>query len=134
MAEQRVFNMRKVMTWGLSAGGYYAIRIAHTHKDRLAGSCGQGAGTHHFFSKEWLDHADDHEYPFTLTPALAMKFGYKDADELKEKAQKQFSLVESGIVDQPSCRLLLVNGIEDGLMPIEDSMLMFEHGSAKEAR
>lgn len=33
-----------------------------------------------------------------------------------------------------SCRLLLVNGTHDGLIPIEDSMLMMEYGSPKEAR
>ena len=48
--------------------------------------------------------------------------------------QKDFSLVELGIVDQPSCRLLLVNGTHDGLMPVEDSLLLLERGSPKEAR
>ena len=51
-----------------------------------------------------------------------------------DQAQKTWSLVETGIVNQKSCRLLLVNGTHDGLMPIEDSMLMFEYGSPKEAR
>jgi hypothetical protein len=33
-----------------------------------------------------------------------------------------------------SCRLLLINGMIDGLMPIEDSMLLSEFGSPKEMR
>jgi hypothetical protein len=89
MQGQGSFNMKKIIAWGLSAGGYYAIRFvnlspsvrfrcdikilyraAHTHKDRLAGACGQGAGTHHFLGREWLDQCDNHEYPFNLTPAL----------------------------------------------------------------
>ena len=134
MDTQKQLDPRKVIAWGLSAGGYYAIRVAHTHMSRLAGCCGQGAGTHHQFGKEWLDHADDHEYPFVLTPALAMKFGYKNVDELKARAQKDLSLVENGIVNMKSTRLLLVNGINDGLMPIEDSQLLFEYGSPKEGR
>ena len=64
MANDGRFNMSKVMVWGLSSGGYYAIRIAHTHKDKLVGSVAQGAGCHHFFDKEWLEKADGHEYPF----------------------------------------------------------------------
>lgn len=58
------FDMARVMVWGLSAGGYYAVRIAHTHKDKLVGSVAQGAGCHYFFDPAWLEKADGHEYPF----------------------------------------------------------------------
>ena len=59
------FDMRKVMVWGLSTGGYYAVRIAHTHKERLRGVVAQGAGTHEFFGEEWIERAEGHEYPFS---------------------------------------------------------------------
>ena len=134
MAQEGTFDMRRVLAWGLSAGGHNAIRAAHTHADRLVGAVGQGAGTHHFFSREWLEKAKDHEYPWTLLPALREKFGYETEDELLDNAQKDFSLIEKGIVAKPSCRLLLVNGTHDGLMPIEDSMLMMEYGTPKEGR
>jgi predicted dienelactone hydrolase len=58
------FDMRRVMVWGLSSGGYYAIRIAHTHAERLIGSIAHGAGCHHFYDREWLEKVDGHEYPF----------------------------------------------------------------------
>ena len=64
MTRRNVFDMSRVCVWGLSAGGYYAIRIAHTHHGHLVGSVAQGAGAHLFFSKEWLEHVDNHEYPF----------------------------------------------------------------------
>ncbi|KAK3364446.1 Alpha/Beta hydrolase protein [Lasiosphaeria hispida] len=128
------FEMGKVLVWGLSSGGYYAIRIAHTHREQLAGSIAQGAGCHYFYDREWLERADGHEYPFKLTPAMAMKHGYKTVEEYKEGVQKKFSLLETGIIQQPSTRLLLINGTLDGLMPIEDSMMLFEYGSPKEAR
>jgi len=51
-----------------------------------------------------------------------------------ENAQKDFSLVELKIVDMPATRVLLVNGTHDGLMPVEDSMLMMEYGTPKEGR
>ena len=134
MSLQGHFNMSKVLVWGLSAGGYNAIRAAHTHSDRLLGAIGQGAGTHHFFSRSWLEKAANHEYPWTALPALTEKFGYQSEEEFLDNAQKDFSLVETGIVEKQSCRLLLVNGTHDGLMPIEDSMLMMEYGRPKEAR
>ncbi|KAK4624930.1 Heptaketide hydrolyase ayg1 [Fulvia fulva] len=134
MKEEGVYDMKKIICWGLSAGGHNAIRAAHTHSTRLLGAVGQGAGTHHFFSRAWLEKAKDHEYPWTLLPALREKFGYKTDDELLENAQKDFSLVELGVVEKPATRLLLINGTHDGLMPIEDSMLMMEYGTPKEAR
>ncbi|KAI1862787.1 uncharacterized protein JN550_009934 [Neoarthrinium moseri] len=134
MAADGRFDMSHVLAWGLSAGGYYAIRIAHTHKDRLRGAIAQGAGCHHFYDREWMDKADGHEYPFQLSPAFAMKHGYASVREYKEGVQKKFSLLETGVIQKPSCRLLLINGTLDGLMPIEDSMMLFEYGSPKEAR
>ncbi|KAI1327060.1 alpha/beta-hydrolase [Xylariaceae sp. FL0255] len=132
------FDLRRVMCWGLSSGGYYAVRLAHTHADKLAGVVAQGAGTHHFFDPVWLDRADGHEYPFQLLPALAMKHGYAgDVDGVrayKQEAMGRFSLLENGILDRRCARLLLVNGTLDGLMPIEDSMLLCEYGSSKELR
>ncbi|KAI0419627.1 Alpha/Beta hydrolase protein [Xylaria grammica] len=128
------FDMRRVMCWGLSSGGYYAVRAAHTHREELVGAVAQGAGSHYFFDPAWLERADGHEYPFKLLPALALKHGFSDVDEYLRLALKRFSLLETGVLEKPSTRLLLVNGTLDGLMPIEDSTLLFEYGSPKEAR
>jgi len=134
MAQEGVFDMNKIIAWGLSAGGYNAIRIAHTHRTNLLGSVAQGAGSHHFFSRAWLEKAQNHEYPWNALPALTRKFGYSTPDDFMDNAQSRWSLVENGIVERDSCRLLMVNGTHDGLMPIEDSLLLFEHGVPKEGR
>ncbi|APA06156.1 hypothetical protein SS1G_01382 [Sclerotinia sclerotiorum 1980 UF-70] len=134
MESRDKFEMSRVMAWGLSAGGYYAVRLAHTHKYRLRGVVAQGAGVHYFFGKDWLEKAEGHEYPFQLSPAMALKHGYTSVEEFRDNVQKRFSLLETGIIDKPSTRLLLINGTLDGLMPIEDSQLLFEHGTPKEAR
>lgn len=60
---KKAFDMKRVMVWGLSAGGYYAVRIAHTHGHRLAGVVAQGAGVHYFYDEKWLEKVDGHEYP-----------------------------------------------------------------------
>ncbi|CAI6331699.1 unnamed protein product [Periconia digitata] len=134
-------NERKVIAWGLSAGGYYAIRLAHTHRNQLLGSVGHGAGTHHYIGREWLSRISKHEYPFGLERAYTSKYGYRDFEEMKEKCQDEFSLVSGkgegvAVVAQglSSCRLLLINGVLDGCMPVEDSMLLAEYGSPKEMR
>ena len=53
----------EVVVYGLSTGGYYAIRAAHTHCDRLKGAISQGGWTHRALDKAWLKAADDMEYP-----------------------------------------------------------------------
>jgi hypothetical protein len=81
---------------------------------------------------------------------MALKHGYTNVDDYKNGVQKKFSLLELGILEKPSTRLLLINvslsapnnvywthktqGTHDGLMPIEDSILLFDHGTPKEAR
>ena len=44
-----------------------------------------------------------------LTPAMAVKHGYESVEEYKEGVQKKFSLLENGIIQKPSTRLLLIN-------------------------
>ncbi|KAJ5562956.1 hypothetical protein N7535_002599 [Penicillium sp. DV-2018c] len=134
MAGRREFDMERVAAWGLSAGGYYAIRAACTHRERLAGSVAHGPGSHYVFDPEWLAKANDHEYPFELTPALAEKYGYDNLEDFVQNSKKKFSLVETGIIDQDNCRLLLLNGVDDGCVPIEDSMVLLNHGGPKEGR
>lgn len=55
---------KKLCLWGLSTGGGFALRAAHTMRDRLLGVVAQGGGCHHMFDREWLDKVDKLEYPF----------------------------------------------------------------------
>lgn len=139
--ERQDLDDSKIIAWGLSAGGYYAIRAAHTHKSQLRGCVGHGAGTHHYIGREWLSQVHRHEYPFGLTQAYTSKYGYESFEELMERCQDEFSLVSGkgegvAVVSKglPCCRLLLVNGTLDGCMPVEDSMLLAEYGGIKEMR
>jgi hypothetical protein len=40
---------------------------------------------------------------------MSMKYGYKSVDEYRQGVQKKFSLLETGIIQKPSTRLLLIN-------------------------
>jgi pimeloyl-ACP methyl ester carboxylesterase len=129
---QASIDHKKLVVWGFSTGGYYSIRIAHTHADRLKGAVSLGGGCHHMFDPEWLSEVDHLEYPFeyvkfgktetrfqvavadmlsvaSLAGALAYKFGYSDVEAFKKEARAKFSLLEAGILDMPCTRLLLVN-------------------------
>ena len=44
-----------------------------------------------------------------ITDSWAEKYGYSSAKEFEENAQKKFSLIETGVMDQPNTRLLLLN-------------------------
>ena len=40
---------------------------------------------------------------------MAEKYGYDSDADFKKNAQKKFSLIETGVMDQDNCRLLLLN-------------------------
>lgn len=46
----------------------------------------------------------------------------------------RFSLLRDGTLEKPCTRLLLVNGTEDEIFPIDDCFLCLQHGGAKIAR
>lgn len=133
---QQGLDSSKTCIWAFSTGGYYAIRVAHTHKERLAGVVALGGGCHYMFSPEWLENVNHLEYPFDLANTLAYKFGYgDDVDAFKAEASSKFSLLNDGTLDKKECaRLLLVNGTEDEIFPIDDYYLALCHGGPKEAR
>ncbi|KAL8284371.1 hypothetical protein RB597_001610 [Gaeumannomyces tritici] len=135
VAEQKAINQAKVVNWGFSTGGYYSIRLAHTHADKLKGVVALGGGCHYMFDPDWLDRVNSLEYPFDLAHTLAYKFGYEnDLQRFKDKAMETFSLLNDGTIDKPCAKLLLVNGTEDEIFPIDDYYLCLQHGSPKEAR
>ncbi|KAI9736226.1 MAG: hypothetical protein M1834_001112 [Cirrosporium novae-zelandiae] len=134
--QQEALDSKKVAVWGFSTGGYSAIRIAHTHAERLAGVVCLGGGCHHMFDPEWTDEVNHLEYPFDLAGSLAHKFGYgNDITTYKKEASEKFSLLKDGTLDKPGCaRLLLINGLGDEIFPIDDMYIALQHGSTKEAR
>lgn len=45
----------------------------------------------------------------SLAHFLALKFDYSNVTEMKQDAQKRFSLLENGILDKPSTKMLIIN-------------------------
>lgn len=127
-------DSKKIVVWGFSTGGFYAIRLAHTHADRLMGVVALGGGAHHMFDREWLENANRLEYPFDLAGSLTYKFGYgTDLEKFIQEGGK-FSLLNDGTLAKPCTRLFLVNGNDDEIFPIDDMYVVLENGGPKEAR
>jgi pimeloyl-ACP methyl ester carboxylesterase len=132
-ASEYGFDPETIIARGVSTGGYYALRVAHTHADRLSAVVAQGGGCHHMFDADWIGAQNQMEYPFALADALAYKFGYRDPDPAAAVAQyaagaRRFSLADSGVLGTPACRLLVINGMEDSIFPIEDSVIAATQG------
>ncbi len=128
------FDTTKICARGISTGGYYAMRIAHSHADRLFAVVAQGGGCHHMFDAAWIRAQNQMEYPFALADALAYKFGYRGSDAIEAYAAEahKFSLLVSGVLDKPSCKLLVIDGMEDSIFPIEDNFIVGVRGDKKD--
>jgi len=126
-------DARRVALVGASTGGYWATKLAHTHRDRIAAAVTHGGPAHHAFQADWIARAARGEYPFELAETLAAAFGRATAAEWLDYAPR-LSLLDQGILERPSAPLLCVNGVDDSVFPIEDMYLLLRHGGAKAAR
>lgn len=124
---------RRIAVVGASTGGYWAAKVAHTHRDRIRAAVNHGGMAHYAFAADWIARAQLGEYPFELAESLAMAFGLSTYEEWVEQSPK-LSLLDQGILDEPCASLLLVNGVKDSVFPITDMYLLLEHGSPKCAR
>jgi hypothetical protein len=85
------------------------------------------------FDREWLENVNKLEYPFDLASTLTYKFGYPDLESFIQDAGK-FSLLNDGTLEKPCTKMLLVNGNDDEIFPIDDMFVALEHGGPKLAR
>ena len=133
VATRKDLDGRKVAVWGYSTGGYWAVKVAHLYKERIACAVSQGGPVHYAFEPEWMKVQERGEYPFQFFETIAYAFGLSTFSEWAQYAPK-LSLLRQGILDRPCAQLLLVNGIHDSVFPIKDYYLLLEHGSPKTAR
>ena len=68
-----------------------------------------------------------------LMQARARIFGGETFDDYATRA-RELSLLDQGLLDQPSAPLLLVNGRDDAQNSIDDIYLSLDHGDAKSVR
>lgn len=61
---QEEIDSKRIVARGVSTGAHYALRIAHTHRERILASVAHGMGCHYMFDKRWIGRQNLMEYPF----------------------------------------------------------------------
>ena len=130
---RRDLDGNRVVGWGLSTGGYWAAKVAHTHAELFSGVVDHGGCCHYTFQPEWIEKAQYGTYPFELAETLASTLGLNTFEDWVANAPK-LSLLEQGWLDRPSAPLLLINGTADTVFSPQDMHLLLQHGRPKTAR
>jgi pimeloyl-ACP methyl ester carboxylesterase len=125
-------DAKRVVVYGGSWGGHWAARLAYLERERIRGAVVQGGPVHEYFQPEWQKKAiGTREYLFELFEARAAIYGAKTLDEFLAYGPKM-SLKTAGWLDKPSAPMLVINGMRDTQVPIEDLFLLMRSGSPKE--
>lgn len=133
IAAQPDLDAARVGGWGGSFGGYWATKVAHTHRDRLRAVISQGGGAHLVFTPPEIERAQANGIPWGQSETRGNAFGRPSHAEWLEFAPR-LSLLDQGVLDRPCTALLCINGVKDPITPIADYHLVLEHGDPKEAR
>jgi pimeloyl-ACP methyl ester carboxylesterase len=134
LATREDLDAERCAAIGGSFGGYWAMKLAYTHRDRLACAVNWGGGVHITFTPDWQQKSRNaSSYLMDLMNARARIFGGETFEDYVARCQ-ELSLLDQGLLDQPSAPLLLVNGRDDVQNSIEDIYLSLDHGDPKAAR
>ena len=132
--QQPEFQGFRVGCLGRSFGGYWATKLAHLLHGRLAACVNWGGGAHYMFQPEWVEASRyPDSYLMELVETRSLMLGARN-DEEYIGGFKRLSLLDQGILEQPSAPLLLINGREDRQCPFEDISLLIGSGSPKTIR
>lgn len=124
----------RVATLGMSFGGYWAMKLAYTHREHLAAAVNWGGGVHITFQPEWQEKSRNAaSYLMDLMAARARIFGGRTFEDYVASCPG-LSLLDQDILDRPCAPLLLVNGIDDLQNSSEDIYLSLRYGDPKTAR
>jgi len=133
LATRPEVDAARIVVQGRSWSGHWAAKLAITERERLCASVMHGGPIHHYFQPQWLKSSlATGEYLYDYLEAKCSMHGANGLDDLIARA-RPFSLLDLGLLDRPSCPMLLVNGARDSQVPIADLYLLLEHGDAKDA-
>jgi esterase FrsA len=115
---------------GVSWGAYWATKMAIVERARLRGTSAQSPPVDAFFQKDFLMNSliGNREYLFDQVPALmSIIEGAKTIDDMAE-IFPNLSLVKQGVLGQPMAPMLIIGGVLDTQVPIEDLYLLLSKG------
>jgi esterase FrsA len=129
-------DKNRIAFHGVSWGAYWATKMAIVERGRLRGASAQSPPVDKFFQKEFLMNSllGNREYLFDQVPALmSILEGVHTLEEMGEYLPKM-SLVRQGLLGRPMAPMLIVAGVKDTQVPIEDEYLLLSKGDVpKEA-
>jgi len=130
VATRPEIDKNRVAMHGVSWGAYWATKMAIVERARLRGASAQSPPTDKFFQKEFLMNSliGNREYLFDQIPALMAIFdNVKTIDEMAEVLPKM-SLVKQGLLGKPMAPMLILAGVLDTQVPIDDIYLLLNKG------
>jgi cephalosporin-C deacetylase-like acetyl esterase len=130
IATRPEIDKNRVAMHGVSWGAYWATKMAIVERARLRGASAQSPPTDKFFHKEFLMNSliGNREYLFDQVPALMAIFdNVKTVDEMAEVLPKM-SLVKQGLLGKPMAPMLILAGVLDTQVPIDDIYLLLNQG------
>lgn len=132
VATRTDLDAKRVVVYGGSWGGHWAARLAYRERARIKGAVVQGGPVHEYFQPAWQRKAlGTREYLFELFEARAAIYGVSSLDDFLAYGPRM-SLVTSGLINQPSAPMLLINGLKDTQVPADDLFLLMRSGSPKD--
>ncbi len=129
-------DKNRIALHGVSWGAYWATKMAIVERARLRGCSAQSPPVDRFFQKDFLMNKllGNREYLFDQVPALMnILEGVHTLEEMGEFLPT-ISLVQQGLLGKPMAPMLVIAGVNDTQVPIEDEYLLLSKGDVpKEA-
>jgi esterase FrsA len=129
-------DKNRIALHGVSWGAYWATKMAIVERARLRGCSAQSPPVDRFFQKDYLMNTlvGNREYLFDQVPALMnILEGVHTLEEMGDLLPR-ISLVKQGLLGKPMAPMLIIAGVNDTQVPIEDEYLLLSKGDVpKEA-
>ena len=123
-------DKNRIAMHGVSWGAYWATKMAIIERARLRGCSAQSPPIDKFFQKDFIVNSllGNREYLFDQVPALmSIMEGVHSLDEMEEFMPK-LSLVHEGLLGKPMAPMLVIAGVLDTQVPIDDEWLLLSKG------
>jgi esterase FrsA len=130
IATRPEIDKTRVAMHGVSWGAYWATKMAIVEHSRLRGASAQSPPTDRFFQKEFLmnDLIGNREYLFDQVPALMAIFDNVTTVDQMAEVLPNMSLVKQGLLGKPMSPMLILAGVKDTQVPIDDIYLLMNKG------
>jgi esterase FrsA len=129
-------DKNRIAMHGVSWGAYWATKMAIVERARLRGASAQSPPVDRFFQKDFLMNSllGNREYLFDQVPALMnILEGVHSLEQMGDYLPRM-SLVQQGLLGKPMASMLILAGVNDTQVPIEDEYLLLSKGDVpKEA-